>query len=273
MVFGEPNKPLSRRTAGVIAHMRATIHACILFFFFLTRVNFLSAKTRALIFGCRELNYGSCVATPRSNMHRSNRISAETSANKERKEEATLCYVTYRSENTSIFFMIFFLSPLLAALFPTPSNVRARRRDRVAAEQRRGINNLEFPAGVPIIRFQGPPILAESYVRRRIHGPTLRPLPCRERFTSASPLLALPSLPPSFPLNVLTTHFRLLMLSSLPSSLCLFSPFLFASTPVPYCKLRQQREQTKRGSHPCKCAQHIYGAENCRTLTAKNAVV
>lgn len=58
------------------------------------------------------------------------------------------------------------------------------------AEQRRGINNPEFPAGVPIIRFQGPPILAESYVRR-IYGPYSTPRPLPRRIHFGSPFLSL----------------------------------------------------------------------------------
>lgn len=89
-------------------------------------------------------------------------------------------------------FYLSFSSPLFFLRLPLrPTRVRARQRDRATTEQRRGINNPEFPAGVPIIRFQGPPILAESYVRRRIYG--LIPAP-----SSSDSLLFSPSSLPRF---------------------------------------------------------------------------
>lgn len=170
--------------------------------------------------------------------------------------------------------MPFYLSfplPFFASLL-RPTKVHAHQRDRTTVEQRRGINNPEFPAGVPIIRFQGPPILAESYVRRRIYGLSSRPP--HQIHSSLFPFLSQcppdPLLSPDASFSSSLPPLYLSLFFSLPSSL----PLLPSSSHplwIPHCKLCQSG-QTKSGFHPCKCVQHIYGTENCRTLTAKNTV-
>lgn len=166
--------------------------------------------------------------------------------------------------STSAPSLVFFFSLFISPSFQAPSvcslpaggwYASQERRDTV--EQRTGINNPEFPAGVLIIRFQGPPILAEeSYARERIS-----PAECSGLAVAA---LLVPLLPSSRPTFVPLFFFPLA-----PSTFQRRCRPLRSLSPVTPPRKLCQQEQTKRHSHPWKCARHIYGRKASFSLPSK----
>ena len=126
------------------------------------------------------------------------------------------------------FLLSLFFSFARSNKFPSSRfDVVRRRRNAAAPEQRTHINNPEFPANVLIIRFQGPPILAGSYARKRI-------VDRRSRSVSELPFsFTRASSSPSLVALAVTAHFHPTVLSFFLSlSLSLFSPFSPVSSSI-----------------------------------------
>lgn len=160
------------------------------------------------------------------------------------------------------FYLSFSILHSVASFFSS-----AHTRAALQTRQRKDINNPEFPAGVPIIRFQGPPILAESYVKSILRSPTL-----------CSPSLPDSSLSPPmcfFP-PFLTTHFPLLISLSLSRSPHTFqqsSLFLLPlthSSSLTLLRTSAVRANKERMTPSPANVRGIFMAGICHTPIAKN---